>query len=1087
MDHRTRRYDEEDSSASLPRQRAPTHPLDRRHCSHATSGETSSAVGSASSSAVSAVTPAHGLGTRDEIRDPLREGGGPSPDVISDPLGASGGGRSTAFDDPLRATASVESSSNGPSLSRDARADEVLKGSNGRGHSRAKDVLAGGGEDPDVLAEWESRKQAIHQRFSGQGTIQVSLTFDIISTREKGAKGLQSRLEELEDPLKGQRAETLRISQQEYVQRLRQLNEDISHAWLASDRINALKLAIQAAKLLRDTSVPQFYPILFVMVAEIMDTIGRLVFDRIRRKAEKEDSGEHVMTLPKGFTCDDVRAEAKVTCRNWFYKIASLQELVPRIYMELALLRCYHFLQKGLPLPQLKRLVGMCRGVADPLVAAYLRTFLAYRGVSLCPPGEKEYLINQLSDFMPQYGLLLHPDTAEFNAYLASSQLARQDYLNLLDPALDWQLHCCARQAELGVLKQVMALGGRAPPPPFLRGVLRALPPAVVSANAEHIVNLIAACTSHGVDVSSSKNIDSPEGKRSRQEKEKEKEKRAPSKEHMAAQADCYRILGEKLAECPPPSEARLGVLREVWAVVRKYENLSAYLRCADTWLEYLLTHFGHQELNALLKDVVKHANAEVTAAVAAASVVGGTAVGERSGVGVVGTAKLPDEKLKFIESIAFRVLLHYRDLPAVLSLDPFTPLTDFLHGSSKRYFFRRLLELVTEPAAGPLRDPVALHFAFEGAKALHDALDGMSSESDRNEASVLAIKLVRAAHFGRDYEQHLNFLVSCRSGFAALSTVQEAIVMQAARIGADAMNAVKGQHSKKTLAFVKATTAFCQITIPSIAGVVARLKLFLISAEAALMNGLVQQADGLVRSAITDAQESTGTTAVGGWADLKPHEADEAAVAFARQCASLLVVLPGHPEKGPLYIVRGLVKVMETFPWSPQSDAKVQAYLALVQLSAALAQTKLPYHVLGIQSNDVLYAGEPGYGEEVLELTHELVQKATDASAAVAERSDRGDGSGDSGKSGNGAEAGDEDGGGGKIEGPLDTPAKRMARANLDLANVVAICCRLTPEIQALLEALVGRGKATLDEYDPYLQHTQRFISSRLEKQTEE
>ena len=65
-------------------------------------------------------------------------------------------------------------------------------------------------------------------------------------------------------------------------------------------------------------------------------------------------------------------------------------------------------------------------------------------------------------------------------------------------------------------------------------------------------------------------------------------------------------------------------------------------------------------------------------------------------------------------------------------------------------------------------------------------------------------------------------------------------------------------------MAFVKASTAFCQITIPSIAGVMARLGLFLSAAEAALLNGLVQQADGLVRSAITDAQESTGATAAG-------------------------------------------------------------------------------------------------------------------------------------------------------------------------------------------------------------------------------
>jgi anti-sigma28 factor (negative regulator of flagellin synthesis) len=41
------------------------------------------------------------------------------------------------------------------------------------------------------------------------------------------------------------RAETLRLSQQEYVTRLRQLNDDIAHAWVGADRINALKLAIK--------------------------------------------------------------------------------------------------------------------------------------------------------------------------------------------------------------------------------------------------------------------------------------------------------------------------------------------------------------------------------------------------------------------------------------------------------------------------------------------------------------------------------------------------------------------------------------------------------------------------------------------------------------------------------------------------------------------------------------------------------------------------------------------------------------------------------------------------------------------------
>ena len=165
--------------------------------------------------------------------------------------------------------------------------------------------------------------------------------------------------------------------------------------------------------------------------------------------------------------------------------------------MELAILRCYHFLQKGPPVKQLERVIGMCRGVGDPLVAAYLRAYLAYKGSSLCGEESRAPLTSQLSDFLPQYGLLLHPEVAARNFYCATSGITRGEYLALLDPAVDWTLRCCARRADVPTLKRVLELGGTRPLHRFSRGAARhALRRG--QRQREHIVALIGASSRCG-------------------------------------------------------------------------------------------------------------------------------------------------------------------------------------------------------------------------------------------------------------------------------------------------------------------------------------------------------------------------------------------------------------------------------------------------------------------------------------------------------------------------------------------------------------------------------------------------------------
>lgn len=89
---------------------------------------------------------------------------------------------------------------------------------------------------------------------------------------------------------------------------------------------------------------------------------------------------------------------AKDTCRNWFYKIASIRELVPRFYVELSIIRCYRFLSDVSEIPSiLMRLSNMTRGMGDILVAVHARAALIRAGTQLCPT-ETRYLLDCYTD-----------------------------------------------------------------------------------------------------------------------------------------------------------------------------------------------------------------------------------------------------------------------------------------------------------------------------------------------------------------------------------------------------------------------------------------------------------------------------------------------------------------------------------------------------------------------------------------------------------------------------------------------------------------------------------------------------------------
>lgn len=93
------------------------------------------------------------------------------------------------------------------------------------------------------------------------------------------------RLEQLDDFEEDDVRQMLDLTQQEYIQRIQELNQELVHSWHNDQRVKALKIAIQCSKILADTSVLPFYPSQFVLITDILDIFGHLVYERLMEKA----------------------------------------------------------------------------------------------------------------------------------------------------------------------------------------------------------------------------------------------------------------------------------------------------------------------------------------------------------------------------------------------------------------------------------------------------------------------------------------------------------------------------------------------------------------------------------------------------------------------------------------------------------------------------------------------------------------------------------------------------------------------------------------------------------------------------------
>lgn len=304
----------------------------------------------------------------------------------------------------------------------------------------------------------------IVSRFSSSGSFKIKA--DAEDVDELNAGRPFSRLDQLEKSK--QSNELTYVSHQEFLDHMKLNTRDMERAWEGTDRVKALKVAIQGTKMTRDVVEQNFYPAIYMAVTEMLDSFGSLVYTRLKTlafSAERKDDN---------FTSEDVSAIALDTANNWFLKTCCIRELLPRLYIEIALLKSYKFNTIGRFPAIFKRIAEQIRGIGKPVMACYAGMYLAKKAFEIMPD-EKVYLEILTRDLFD----IMNDCTIQ--------------EATLCGPALSWVIFCLGYNSSGDVLTKIIesnissAMGHST----MLRALLESLPEDQITSRIDAFIGMV--------------------------------------------------------------------------------------------------------------------------------------------------------------------------------------------------------------------------------------------------------------------------------------------------------------------------------------------------------------------------------------------------------------------------------------------------------------------------------------------------------------------------------------------------------------------------------------------------------------------
>lgn len=175
----------------------------------------------------------------------------------------------------------------------------------------------------------------------------------------------------------------------------------------------------------------------------------------------------------------------------------------------------------------------------------------------------------------------------------------------------------------------------------------------------------------------------------------------------------------------------------------------------------------------------------------------------------------------------------------------------------------------------------------------------------------------------------------------------------------------------------MKACIAYAHITIPTLEDTDQQCKLYLLTAQSAMLNGLIGEADSLLKAILETLDESftkqvKEMTNLGQKLESQHPDKLYKIGELLQSVLGFLVVVPSNPEYAFFVIVEGILNFLRKEEWGNSEHAyrvQIRVLDSCVRYLATQTQDTLPYRIDNVESNDQIFIGSTEFAGECEQL----------------------------------------------------------------------------------------------------------------------